>query len=76
MSPAVQSFPAGHIETISAPRRQERLCRYTVALIGLATPFQFEMMGILYAPEILLACVALWALVRGRATPHSGGVPS
>ena len=69
MSPAVQSFPAGHIETISAPRRQERLCRYTVALIGLATPFQFEMMGILYAPEILLACVTLWALVRGLGSP-------
>jgi hypothetical protein len=69
MSPAVQAFPAGHIETISAPRRQERLCRYTVALIGLATPFQFEMMGILYAPEILLACVALWALVRGLGNP-------
>jgi len=32
-------------------------------LIGLATPLQLEWMGILYASEILLALVALWALL-------------
>jgi O-Antigen ligase len=69
MSPAVQAFEPGRIQTVSAPHRQERLYRCTVALIGLATPIQFEMMGILYVPEILLACVALWALVGGLGNP-------
>lgn len=32
-------------------------------LIGLATPWQLEWFGILYASEILLAVVALWALL-------------
>jgi O-antigen ligase len=32
-------------------------------LIGLATPWQLEGFGILYASEILLAAVALWALL-------------
>lgn len=32
-------------------------------LFGLATPWQLEWLGILYASEILLAVVALWALL-------------
>jgi len=32
-------------------------------LIGLATPWQIEWLGILYASEILLAVVAFWALL-------------
>jgi O-antigen ligase len=32
-------------------------------LIGLATPWQLEWFGILYASEVLLAVVALWAVV-------------
>jgi len=36
---------------------------FVALLIGLATPLQLEWNGILYASEILLALVALWALL-------------
>src|SRR5580704_13065367 len=43
--------------------RQNRLGYSTAAcVIGLATPFQLEWGGILYASEALLALVAVWAL--------------
>jgi hypothetical protein len=41
------------------------LDKYSAAalLIGLATPWQLEFLGILYASELLLAIVAFWALL-------------
>src|SRR5712692_4166234 len=38
--------------------------------IGLSTPLQLQGFGILYASEILLAMVALWALVTHLADGH------
>jgi len=36
---------------------------YVAILVGLATPWQLEWFGILYASEVLLAAVALWAVL-------------
>ncbi len=44
--------------------------KIAAALIGLATPFQLQWLGILYASEILLALVAVWALVTHLADGH------
>jgi O-antigen ligase len=47
------------------------LChKIAAALIGLSTPFQLQWFGIVYASEILLAMVALWALVTHLADGH------
>ncbi len=47
------------------PNRHRQRLAYSVAAaaIGLATPFQLEWGGILYASEALLALSALWALL-------------
>jgi O-antigen ligase len=39
-------------------------------LIGLTTPWQLEWFGILYASEILLAAIALWALLTHLTDAH------
>ncbi len=48
--PAVPFWPTGHYSTAAL-------------LIGLTAPWQLEWLGILYASEILLGVVALWALL-------------
>src|SRR5690242_5369690 len=52
-------------------RGQPRLSHTIAAvLIGLSTPFQLQWLGILYASEILLALVAVWALATHLADGH------
>jgi len=55
--------PRRHASLHRNPART--LAGYSAAafLVGLATPWQLEWFGILYASEILLAAVALWALI-------------
>ncbi|MBZ5591979.1 MAG: O-antigen ligase family protein [Acidobacteriia bacterium] len=57
------------------PRRvaQTSVCGrsfFAALLIGLGTPLQFEWIGILYASEVLLALVAVWALLAHLADGH------
>src|SRR5258706_13657088 len=50
------------------PRMQACLApKIAAALIGLSTPLQLQWFGILYASEILLAVVAVWALATHLA---------
>jgi len=44
--------------------------KIAAAVIGLSTPLQLQWFGILYASEILLAMVAVWALVTHLADGH------
>jgi O-antigen ligase len=62
--PLVRSRPPGRLASLSG-NAAWALDSYSVAavLIGVATPWQLEWFGILYASEALLAVVALWALI-------------
>jgi hypothetical protein len=65
MEPLVRNRPPGRPASLDGNWvwAADHSSSAAAVLIGLATPWQLEWFGILYASEILLAVVALWALI-------------
>src|SRR6266851_236442 len=58
------------VHRYAEPKPNRQVClshKIAAALIGLSTPLQLQWFGILYASEILLAVVAVWALATHLA---------
>src|SRR5437867_10768178 len=62
-APERERFVPVRLHREARPRGRERLGHIAVCIIGLAAPFQLQFMGVLYAPEVVLALVASWALL-------------
>ncbi len=66
-----QAFlPVRLYQSSNAHRQQCLWHKAAAVVIGLSTPLQLQWFGILYASEILLAMVAVWALVTHLADGH------